>query len=294
MRRVWLASLAVAGLIAAIPSGATAATQLGQTFDPPGHYPGDHTVLQSVSPGDRYRAPSDGVITSWSTFADETTPALKLKVGRPAPGADLTMAANFTVIGESQVQDPVTGLNSFLTRIPVKAGDVIGFYTGSGGNLISLNDPAYRDHFEPTDVLPGQTALFSVEDFQLDISALLEPDCDTDGLGDETQDSNVPCGKTCKGEPVTIVGTEGDNELTGTPERDVISGLGGRDEMSGLAGKDLICGGKGKDTLRGGKGKDKLYGQKGKDKLAGGGGKDRCVGGKKDDTAKKCEVEKSI
>jgi len=98
----------------------------------------------------------------------------------------------------------------------------------------------------------------------------------------------------CKGEPATIPGTEGDDELSGGPGRDVIAALGGKDEIRGLAGKDLICGGKGKDILRGGKGKDKLYGQGGKDKLSGGGGKDRCVGGKKDDSAKKCEVEKSI
>ena len=99
---------------------------------------------------------------------------------------------------------------------------------------------------------------------------------------------------TCKGKTATLIGTEGDDEFEGTPERDVISAFGGKDKISGLAGKDLICGGKGKDTLRGGKGKDKLYGQKGKDKLAGGGGKDRCVGGKKDDSAKKCERTKSI
>jgi len=103
-----------------------------------------------------------------------------------------------------------------------------------------------------------------------------------------------PVNATCKGEQATQVGSEGNDEVTGTPGRDVIAGLGGRDEIRGLSGKDLICGGKGKDTLRGGKGKDKLYGQKGKDKLVGGGGKDRCVGGKKDDSAKKCEVEKSI
>ena len=99
---------------------------------------------------------------------------------------------------------------------------------------------------------------------------------------------------TCKGEPATVPGTPGADELKGTSGRDVIAGLGGKDEISGLGGKDLICGGKGKDTLRGGKAKDKLYGQKGKDKLSGGGGRDRCVGGKKDDSAKKCEVEKSI
>jgi Ca2+-binding RTX toxin-like protein len=99
---------------------------------------------------------------------------------------------------------------------------------------------------------------------------------------------------TCRGDAVTIPGTESNDELSGTPGRDVIAGLGGKDVIRGLRGKDVICGGKGKDILRGGKGKDKLYGQGGKDKLVGGGGKDRCVGGRKDDSAKKCEVEKSI
>lgn len=99
---------------------------------------------------------------------------------------------------------------------------------------------------------------------------------------------------TCRGERATIVGTDGSDEIVGTTGRDVIAALGGNDQVKALAGNDLVCGGAGKDSLRGGKNKDKLYGQKGKDKLSGGGGKDRCVGGKKDDSAKKCEVEKSI
>ena len=99
---------------------------------------------------------------------------------------------------------------------------------------------------------------------------------------------------TCKGRPVTIAGSDGVDDLNGTPGRDVIAGLGGRDKITGLESRDLVCGGGGSDVLRGGKGKDKLYGQGGKDKLSGGGGKDRCVGGKKEDSAKKCENEKSI
>jgi len=109
-----------------------------------------------------------------------------------------------------------------------------------------------------------------------------------------TPPAPLATGATCKGRSATIVGTAGDNLLVGTPGRDVIAALGGKDKVSGLAGKDLICGGKGKDTLKGGKGKDKLLGQGGRDSLRGGGGKDVCTGGKKDDSAKGCEVEKSI
>jgi Ca2+-binding RTX toxin-like protein len=98
---------------------------------------------------------------------------------------------------------------------------------------------------------------------------------------------------TCKGKAATIVGTNGNDVLSGTPGQDVIAGLGGNDKLSGLAGKDLICGGAGKDKLRGGAGKDTLLGQKGKDTLTGGGAKDVCKGGKGKDSAT-CEVEKSI
>ena len=126
---------------------------------------------------------------------------------------------------------------------------------------------------------------------------------------------------TCRGLVVTIVGTAGNDVRTGTPGRDVMLGLEGNDTLSGLAGNDVICGAKGNDKLNGGKGKDTLLGQKGNDnlkggpgkdklsgkagkdrlngaggndKLKGGGGKDVCIGGKANDSASKCEVEKSI
>jgi Ca2+-binding RTX toxin-like protein len=98
----------------------------------------------------------------------------------------------------------------------------------------------------------------------------------------------------CAGRAATKTGTAGPDQIVGTPGPDVIAALGGNDNVSGLAGKDVICGGKGKDKLRGGPGKDTLLGQAGKDKLKGGGAKDICKGGKGNDSAAKCEVEKSI
>ncbi len=89
----------------------------------------------------------------------------------------------------------------------------------------------------------------------------------------------TPTPPTCKGKTATIVGTEGADQLTGTPAADVIAALGGNDKLSGLAGNDTICGGAGKDTLKGGKGNDKLYGEAGKDTLKGGPGNDKLKGG---------------
>ena len=68
---------------------------------------------------------------------------------------------------------------------------------------------------------------------------------------------------TCKGIPATIVGTSGNDVLSGTPGRDVTVGLTGNDKLSGLAGNDLICGGYGADRLHGGSGNDSLAGEQG-------------------------------
>jgi Ca2+-binding RTX toxin-like protein len=84
---------------------------------------------------------------------------------------------------------------------------------------------------------------------------------------------------TCRGEQVTIVGTDGPDRRFGTPGRDVIAGLGGNDLLLGLGGNDLICGGAGNDTLKGGGGNDGLYGEAGSDTLKGGAGKDKLKGG---------------
>jgi Ca2+-binding RTX toxin-like protein len=94
------------------------------------------------------------------------------------------------------------------------------------------------------------------------INADVESDCDRDGLGDETQDTNTSsCSPvappTCKGKPATIVGTEGTDVRKGTSGKDVIVGLGGNDKLYGEAGKDTLKGGPGKDKLKGGAGKDK-------------------------------------
>jgi Ca2+-binding RTX toxin-like protein len=306
VRTVPVAALVATALMAA-PSGAGAATTLGETFTPPTSFLNDVTWLQSTSPGGKYAAPSDGVITSWSFQAGPTPPTgLKFKAARAAGGND------FTIVGESGVVAPeVSKLNTYLVKIPVQANDIIGFWS-AGGQHGRSNALDYALHRTGGDKPPSSTPVTYLPEpsLQLDLSAKLEADCDKDGLGDETQDPNIstcapgttpppapgPGGTTvtCKGLAATIVGTNGSDVRTGSLGQDVIAGLGGNDTLSGIAGNDVICGGAGKDTLKGGKGKDSLLGQKGKDALKGGGGKDLCKGGKGNDTASKCEVEKSI
>lgn len=95
----------------------------------------------------------------------------------------------------------------------------------------------------------------------------------------------VPCDSgayervLCLGSVVNIVGTRGDDELSGGREPDTFLGLGGDDEFQGSLAADRACGGPGDDHLIGGPGDDILAGQLGGDLLEGEDGDDRLLGG---------------
>lgn len=122
--------------------------------------------------------------------------------------------------------------------------------------------------------------------------------------------------RTCRGVPVTLVGTRGDDVLVGSGGRDVIAAFGGSDTIFAFAGRDLICAGNGpdhigggtasdrvfagagadrllgrggRDFLKGNAGRDVLKGNRGDDRLRGGAGRDRCRGGKGLDSERSCE-----
>lgn len=103
----------------------------------------------------------------------------------------------------------------------------------------------------------------------------------------------------CLGRPVTMVGTPGDDELSGGLGRDVFLGLGGDDEFQGSLNEDRACGGPGddhliggpeRDRLAGGAGHDELHGEGGDDALDGGRGSDECLGGPGTDAFRRCEA----
>ncbi|MEX2108530.1 MAG: calcium-binding protein [Solirubrobacterales bacterium] len=84
----------------------------------------------------------------------------------------------------------------------------------------------------------------------------------------------------CRGRIATILGTDGADNLRGTPSRDVIfAGLGDDKVHSGL-GNDLVCGGPGADVLHGGRGNDTVDGGAGSgDQVIGDLGDDHVIGG---------------
>jgi hypothetical protein len=182
------AALATSALVGA--ASAAASVQIGETFTPDLGCGSPTAALQAVSPNGQYAAPSPGVLSSWSFQADGSPPQLKLKVGRFAGGS------NFTIVGDSPVQTMTpNALNTFPTRIPVQAGDVIGYYhEGPAGGDKCVRDAAvtYSVRFVNVDPAPGSTMSYMTnEALQMDLSAVLEPDADNDGFGDETQDKCV-------------------------------------------------------------------------------------------------------
>jgi Ca2+-binding RTX toxin-like protein len=87
----------------------------------------------------------------------------------------------------------------------------------------------------------------------------------------------------CHGRRAMIVGTAGDDDLQGTPERDVIWGGEGDDTITGSLGNDLLCGGPGADLVHGGRGNDVADGGAGADdRVVGDLGDDKVIGGSGD------------
>lgn len=80
-----------------------------------------------------------------------------------------------------------------------------------------------------------------------------------------------------------VIGTEGDDMLTGGAGADQLLGGGGMDVLDGGAGNDELRGGTGDDTLIGGEGNDVLLAARGSDELSGGDGEDFLYGGVGDD-----------
>jgi hypothetical protein len=151
------------------------------------------TLLQySKDPASTFplTVPAAGVVTKWKVnvlpFPGATVQ--QLKVFRTAGGP-----VDFQVVGESSAQTVVGGQNTFDTRIPVQAGDRFGLYSASESPGV-----LFCKTFSAQDVLLAAKGNFAVGQpveivdsgmkYQVAVSAIVEPDVDGDGFGDETQD----------------------------------------------------------------------------------------------------------
>jgi hypothetical protein len=118
------------------------------------------------------------------------------------------------------------------------------------------------------------------------------------GGGSDTLDSDpalpVMIGGLIDGQTRPLDGGSGRDRLVGGAASDLLDGDRGADSLAGGAGVDRLIGGPGADNLSGGAAGDWLAAGGGPDKLSGGGGKDHCRGSGGFDTAKSCELARSI
>jgi hypothetical protein len=187
---------AVAALAASPAAGSVTLGQLAPGVSPPGYLegqcggpvPGDY-LQQTVISGNSYVVPGQGVITSWSHNAgDGSGQTLTFKVFRHFGGA------LFTAVGHSGPFPLIAGkINTFPASIPVSAGDIIGLRVPTATPGVACDADVPGEDGELTtaaDLADGQSGAFapSAPGYRVNISAVFEPDCDSDGLGDETQD----------------------------------------------------------------------------------------------------------
>jgi hypothetical protein len=180
--------VAVAALLAA--PAAMASTEVGNNCKANNGALGNFTLLQLVrAPGAPLplTVPSSGVVTKWKV--DSAVPSTfieRMRVLRATGKAN-----EFTAVGESTGQSVSPGLNAFDTRVAVTAGDRIGVSSVNPSAALYCETGKVEDG---SGVLPeylttGSTNTFSAATgIQVAVSAVVEPDADNDGYGDETQD----------------------------------------------------------------------------------------------------------
>jgi hypothetical protein len=195
-KRGLLATIGLAVVLSLlIAQPASASTQAGNQCV--GNTAGENVTTLSIAngPGNPLPAtmPVAGVITRWTLNAVPELPSgvlnQALKMFRPTgtPG-------QFQVIGESSAALISPGANTFPTRIPVHAGDLIGSsgstFEGPATLFCETTNPAER-----LGIFAGNPPLGSVativeeeSEFQNPITVTIEADADNDGYGDETQD----------------------------------------------------------------------------------------------------------
>jgi uncharacterized repeat protein (TIGR01451 family) len=201
--------IVVALTVAALfPTLADASTTIGQTSGTPVRCQSTGTnVWWTSGPGEPlYAVPAGGgVVASWTTKPGLDGTASRLAVFRPT--------SSNTLIGESPIEGQIPAGNSasFPARITVEAGDLIGLENiDDGGIWCGVATPGDTMSFAARNGqgMPIGPQVFSFpESVRANVAAVVEPDADSDGYGDDTQ-AKADLGIAESG---TVTGTVGGN-----------------------------------------------------------------------------------
>ncbi len=212
-----------------------------------------------------------------------------------AQGAFTTSSGTTYPYTSMITQNFADGSRSFLTGVVIDDADGDDFYDpGEGEGGVTITAVSLAGSYVTTTWSAGGYTL-ELPDGLYDVSFAGGPVASPINERVEIDGENVKL-DAILGEVVNdgeIIGTNGQDSLTGGSADDSILGLGGADQLIGGSGDDLLSGGGGSDRLfgqqgsdkaSGGGGQDEIYGGGGSDSLNGGGGSDTLSGGGGDDT----------
>ena len=198
MKRISTAVAVATALTASllIPTGASAATEFGDTCsgNKPLTTPYTLTTLTAPPAGLPLTAPTSGIVTK-----------VKVQIGLPLPisipeDVKLLRASggnSYTVTAQTTVQ-VITGQITAEVRMPVQAGERLAMH-GAPFEFGGSSFPGYEFFCEagPGSVMGavvgdvgvgGSVTFGELPEAQVPLAAVIEPDADHDGFGDETQD----------------------------------------------------------------------------------------------------------
>ena len=226
-------------LLLATPTAAVAATTLGSPGSPGGGCNGSDPVevIQTArANGAKDAATSPGVITSWTYNPGSGESVVTLRVYRPTPAAN-----QYVVLAEDgppRTLAASSGAHTFPTRIPLSAGNTIGLRVASGSCLSTTSSSVDKLLIKPgTPTAVGGTATFPIASSATNIyvTAIVEPDVDLDGYGDETQDA-------CPAKPSTQQPCPSpDTVITKKPKRHSLKPKRKLTFTSTIAGSSFSC-----------------------------------------------------
>jgi len=189
-----LAALGVFGIIA--PGGATASVTLGTSDLSPVSSGAEClapcTVWPAALPSGQTQAPYDGVVVRWRVRLQY----LQASGGSGRVRVLSRNAGQITAVRSGESFPLVQGLNEFVDRVPIAAGQTVGF------DMPGINNPDFSTAVEIREA-PGaafgratppltdgvtQAEPSPLAGYEPLFNAVVEPDADHDGFGDESQD----------------------------------------------------------------------------------------------------------
>jgi hypothetical protein len=221
MTRALAGLAAVAAGMLALPAAGQAATTFGSRLNhdpansgecasPPD--PGQCTLVSFIHPtdpnGDPYSggAPVSGVITKFRIRAfgeggEAATVTFRLAdISRPDPQNQNTAVATLVAEGPTVTIPASNALETpileFAARVPVKQGNHLALDGTNVWATVNNSGDKFSYVFKPP-LVAGQGPRGSVDATgELLVAAVIEPDADSDGFGDETQDGCPSQGTT--------------------------------------------------------------------------------------------------